>query len=435
MDNYTYTLDTRGCRLSCKNKHCCGTRKLNVYDWLADMRPKALANELVEVQFKNTRKEYFRNTNTLPIHQGDIVVVESVSGYDIGQVSVIGELVEKQMKKNRVNLAKYTIRKIYRKANEEDMTKYEAAKAREHDTMLRSRQIAKDLNLNMKIGDVDFQGDGTRAIFYYIANEWVDFRELIKVLANTFRIRIEMKQIGARQEAGLIGGIGSCGRELCCSSWMTNFKSVSTHTARYQDLPVNPQKITGQCAKLKCCLNYELDTYLEAQKEIPRANIPLEFEDMTYFHFKTDLLRKTLSYSSEKGTMCNLITLTAKQVKEVLAANKQGKKPPLPQTVNQQLNPQDSGLDYANVIGQDDLTRFDKNKKPKKSRRRPKNTKSHGAVQQKPKKSHEEIKKQRDKTEKITLPHAKGSDKAKVFPRKKGNRNVRRKPQDQSENN
>lgn len=368
MKKYNYTLDTRGFRIKCKHSCAHSKQKLHVFDWLSDKRNKAEANELVEVQFKNTRKEYFSNTHALPLDKGDVVVVESSYGYDVGEISLIGELVERQMKKNHINLAKYSIRKIYRKATLADLDKLAEAKAKENNTMLRSRQIAKDLNLNMKIGDVDFQGDGNRAIFYYIANEWVDFRELIKVLADAFKIRIEMKQIGARQEAGLIGGIGSCGRELCCSSWMTNFKTVSTHAARYQHLPVNPQKLTGQCAKLKCCLNYELDTYIEAQKDMPRTNIPLEFEDTSYFHFKTNLLNKTISYSTEKGMDTNLITLTAQQVKETLAKNKEGIKPTLPKEVRNQLKENDKALDFDNVVGQDDLTRFDKKKTHKRNK-------------------------------------------------------------------
>ena len=248
----------------------CGrqNKQLNTYDYLADIPGNAEATDLVEVQFKNTRKGYYHNSNRLPLEKGDIVAVEATPGHDIGVVTLTGRLVPLQIKKANLK-SEQEIKRVYRKAKPVDMEKYEEAKSREHDTMIRSRQIAKDLGLQMKIGDVEYQGDGNKAIFYYIADGRVDFRQLIKVLAETFHVRIEMKQIGARQEAGRIGGIGPCGRELCCATWMKNFVSVSTGAARYQDISLNPQKLAGQCAKLKCCMNYEVDTYVEAGKRLP----------------------------------------------------------------------------------------------------------------------------------------------------------------------
>ena len=281
--------------LCCKS---CGRqdKQLNTYDWLADIPGNADESELVEVQFKNTRKGYFRNSNKIPLEKGDIVAVEATPGHDIGVVTLTGRLVPLQMKKANIK-SEADIKRIYRKAKPVDMEKYNEAKAREHSTMIRSRQIALDLNLNMKIGDVEYQGDGNKAIFYYIADERVDFRQLIKVLADAFRVRIEMKQIGARQEAGRIGGIGPCGRELCCATWMTSFVSVSTSAARFQDISLNPQKLAGQCAKLKCCLNYEVDCYVEAQKRLPSREITLETKDGEFFFFKADILSNQITYS------------------------------------------------------------------------------------------------------------------------------------------
>ena len=279
----------------------CGrcNRPLNTYDYLADMPGNDEWTDLVEVQFKNTRKGYFHNENHLPLVIGDMVAVEATPGHDIGVVTLTGQLVPLQMKK--ANLKPGTeIRRIYRKARPVDLEKYEEAKAREQDTMIRSRQIAKELELNMKIGDVEYQGDGNKAIFYYIADARVDFRKLIKVLAEEFHVRIEMKQIGARQEAGRIGGFGPCGRELCCATWMKNFNSVSTAAARFQDISPNPQKLAGQCAKLKCCLNYEADAYVEAFRQLPPRDVQLETADATYFYFKADILSQQVTYSTDK---------------------------------------------------------------------------------------------------------------------------------------
>lgn len=254
----------------CSNKEgCCA--KLNVTDWMDDIQPTSRTMDFVEVRFKNTRKDYYENVNNLKLEVGDLVAVEGSPGHDIGIVSLMGELVQTQMKKYKVTLNNGEYRKIYRKAKPNDIEKWKEAISREHQTMIRSRQISADLKLDMKIGDVEFQGDGTKAIFYYIADERVDFRQLIKVLAETFHIRIEMKQIGARQEAGRIGGIGPCGREICCSTWLNNFVSVATTAARCQEISLNPQKLAGQCGKLKCCLNYELACYIDAQKDFPPA--------------------------------------------------------------------------------------------------------------------------------------------------------------------
>jgi cell fate regulator YaaT (PSP1 superfamily) len=312
----------------------------------------------VEVQFKNTRKGYYRNSNKIELTKGDIVAVEATPGHDIGVVTLTGRLVPLQMKKANLK-PDVEIKRIYRKAKPVDMEKYEEAKAKEHDTMIRSRQIAASLNLDMKIGDVEYQGDGNKAIFYYIADERVDFRQLIKVLAEAFRVRIEMKQIGARQEAGRIGGIGPCGRELCCATWMTSFVSVSTSAARYQDISLNPQKLAGQCAKLKCCLNYEIDCYVEAQKRLPSREIELETKDGTFYFFKADILTNQITYSTDKTIAANLVTITGRRAFEVIGLNKRGIKPDtlLPDEHRQ------SSSKSADLLEQDSLTRFDRRKK------------------------------------------------------------------------
>ena len=350
--------------LCCKS---CGRqdKQLNTYDWLADIPGNADESELVEVQFKNTRKGYFRNSNKIPLEKGDIVAVEATPGHDIGVVTLTGRLVPLQMKKANIK-SEADIKRIYRKAKPVDMEKYNEAKAREHSTMIRSRQIALDLNLNMKIGDVEYQGDGNKAIFYYIADERVDFRQLIKVLADAFRVRIEMKQIGARQEAGRIGGIGPCGRELCCSSWMTSFVSVATGAARYQDISMNPQKLAGQCAKLKCCINYEVDAYVEAQKRLPSREVVLETKDNTYYHFKTDIFKREITYSTDKSFAANLITISANRAFDVINMNKKGMKPV---TLEADTKPQPPKRDAQDILGQDSVTRFDASLKKKKKKR------------------------------------------------------------------
>lgn len=340
--------------------------KLNCYDWLADVPGEKNVFDMVEVQFKNTRKGYYRNSMNLPLEIGDMVAVEASPGHDIGRVSLTGKLVALQIKK--ANLRPDTeIRRVFRKAKASDLEKFEAAKAREYDTMIRSRQIAKDLRLNMKIGDVEYQGDGNKAIFYYIADERVDFRQLIKVLADAFHVRIEMKQIGARQEAGRIGGIGPCGRPLCCSSWMTNFVSVATSAARYQDISLNPQKLAGQCAKLKCCLNYEVDAYVEGVKQLPSKEIRLETKDNTYFYFKADIFSRMLTYTTEKNVPANMVTISAKRAFEVIALNKNGVKPD-----NLDGKGEDEKVrgEFGDILGQDSVTRFDKTKRKTQERQR-----------------------------------------------------------------
>ena len=341
-------------------------RQLNTYDWLADVPGNARTTDLVEVQFKNTRKGYYHNVNNLDLKKGDIVAVEANPGHDIGVVTLTGRLVELQIRKANLKSAD-DIRRIYRLAKPVDMDKYREAKSREHATMIQSRQIAKELNLQMKIGDVEYQGDGNKAIFYYIADERVDFRQLIKVLAETFHVRIEMKQIGARQEAGRIGGTGPCGRELCCATWMKNFVSVSTGAARYQDISLNPQKLAGMCAKLKCCLNYEVDSYIEASRRLPSKEMVLQTQDADYYLLKSDILAGLVTYSTDKKTPANLETITARRALAVIDMNKRGEKPPSLQedgTANRRERPVD-------LLENESLTRFDKNKKKKKAKSRP----------------------------------------------------------------
>lgn len=343
----------------------CGrqNKQLNTYDYLADIPGNAEATDLVEVQFKNTRKGYYHNSNRLPLEKGDIVAVEATPGHDIGVVTLTGRLVPLQIKKANLK-SEQEIKRVYRKAKPVDMEKYEEAKSREHDTMIRSRQIAKELGLQMKIGDVEYQGDGNKAIFYYIADGRVDFRQLIKVLAETFHVRIEMKQIGARQEAGRIGGIGPCGRELCCATWMKNFVSVSTGAARYQDISLNPQKLAGQCAKLKCCMNYEVDTYVEAGKRLPSKEITLQTQDAEYYFFKADILAGLVTYSTDKHLAANLVTLTTARVFEIINMNRRGEKPQRLESgeVAEPTKP-------ADLVEQESLTRFDKRRKNKGKRK------------------------------------------------------------------
>jgi cell fate regulator YaaT (PSP1 superfamily) len=353
----------------CKNSSCC---KLDSYDWLSDVPVGNVATDMIEVRFKNTRIGYYKNVNNLQLKQGDIIAVEASPGHDIGIVALTGELVLEQMKKNRVRSDNGEYKKVYRKAKGIDIDKWKESIDLEMTTMLKARKISETLKLNMKIGDVEFQGDRTKAIFYYIADERVDFRELIKVLAEEFKVRIEMRQIGARQEAGRIGGIGTCGRELCCSTWINNFVSVTTNSARYQEVSLNPQKLAGQCGKLKCCLNYELDSYLDAQKDFPDTSIALVTTDGTAYHQKTDIYRRLMwyGYSREEGSA--LIALSVERVKEVIEENKQSRKVKVtdeeagaaPQAKTEELG-------YKNVVGQESLTRFDKkDNKPRHNKRR-----------------------------------------------------------------
>ena len=343
--------------------YACGRQnmQLNTYDWLYDVPGNDEDTDLVEVQFKNTRKGYYHNVNHIDLHKGDIVAVEASPGHDIGTVTLTGRLVKLQLKKANLKSAD-DIKRVYRIAKPVDIDKYYEAKSREHGTMIQSRQIAKDLGLQMKIGDVEYQGDGNKAIFYYIADERVDFRQLIKVLADTFHVRIEMKQIGARQEAGRIGGTGPCGRELCCATWMKNFVSVSTNAARIQDISLNPQKLAGMCAKLKCCLNYEVDDYVEASRKMPSRDVVLQTLDSDYYLFKSDILAGTVVYSTDKGIAANLEEITAERARAIIEMNKRGEKPESlteDGKVRQDSRP-------ADLLADADISRFDKTRKRKK---------------------------------------------------------------------
>ena len=339
-------------------------RQLNTYDWLADVPCNTDTTDLVEVQFKHTRKGYYHNVNKLELKKGDVVAVEANPGHDIGVVTLTGRLAEIQMKKANLKSSE-DIRRVYRIARPVDMEKFREAKSREHATMIESRQIAKGLGLKMKIGDVEYQGDCNKAIFYYIADERVDFRQLIKDLAATFHVRIEMKQIGARQEAGLIGGTGPCGRELCCATWMKNFVSVGTSSARFQDISLNPQKLAGMCAKLKCCLNYEVDDYVEAGRKLPSKDVVLQTQDADYYYFKADILAGLVSYSTDKNFAANLETITAERAKEVIEMNRHGEKPVSLEADDTRQKPQ-GPVDLAT---QENIARFDRAKKKKKKKK------------------------------------------------------------------
>jgi cell fate regulator YaaT (PSP1 superfamily) len=355
----------------CQNNGTCssgGCNKLGVFDWLANMQlPSGQAPyDIVEIRFKNSRKSFYRNTKNLSLHVGDVVVVDVSPGFDIGVVSIVGELARIQVKKKAPGLKPVELKKIHRIATQEDIDKWIHARELEKEIMFQSRTLALNLNLDMKISDVEFQGDLTKATFYYTADERVDFRQLIKDMADSFKIRVEMRQIGSRQEASRLGGIGSCGRELCCSTWLTDFRSVSTSAARYQQLSLNPQKLAGQCGKLKCCLNYELDMYLDAIKNFPTAETRLYTEKGTAFHVKTDVFKRQMWYMYEGGT--GLIALTPDRVHEIKTLNDQKKKP-------QDLKDFDSAVivepDYSNVVGQDSLNRFDSTFKKNKKKRKP----------------------------------------------------------------
>ena len=350
--------------------------QLNVCDYMADVPNNTASTDLVEVQFKNTRKGYFHNSNNLDLQKGDIVAVEGNPGHDIGTVTMTGALVALQVKKANLK-SEDDIKRIYRLAKDVDLEKYEQAKAREHLTMIESRQIAKGLGLEMKIGDVEYQGDGNKAIFYYIADGRVDFRELIKVLADVFHVRIEMKQIGARQEAGRIGGFGPCGRELCCSTWIKNFTSVGTVAARFQDLSLNPQKLAGQCAKLKCCINYEVDQYIEASRKIPNRDVVLTTQEGEWFFFKADILSGMVSYSSDKHLAANITTVTAERAMEIINANNRGENPV---SLANQGHGQNTVATHVDLATQEDLSRFDsqlRGKKKKKKNSRQGNDRQH----------------------------------------------------------
>ena len=338
---------------------CC---KLESYNWLRGVTQEQY-KDLFEVRFKNTRKGIYFNASGQGIKTGDLVIVEAANGHDLGIVTLEGPIVGRQMKCKGIDPEVTELKKIYRRAKPLDIAKWQEAIAREQDTMIQARRIAAELGLDMKIGDVEFQGDGTKAIFYYIADGRVDFRQLIKVYAEEFRIRIEMKQIGARQEAGLIGGLGVCGRELCCANYITNFQSISTSAARTQDLSLNPQKLAGQCGKLKCCLNYEVANYLDAQTRIPKVTEPLEFEDGQAWLVKTDILQEILYFSYEKGSLSNVYPLSADEVRDVMEMNARGEKPE-----SLKSEPVPDGPQFISAVGDDSITRFDKPKKSKKKK-------------------------------------------------------------------
>ncbi len=349
----------------CKPEHY---TKLNTINWLKNIPATPDSSNLVEVRFKNTRKEIFENVNNLRITEGDIVAVEASPGHDIGIVSMTGELVERKLRQENISSANTEFKKIYRKAKNSDVEKWRHAVSLEKETMLKARKIADELNLNMKIGDVEYQGDKTKAIFYYIAEERVDFRELIKILAEEFKIRIEMRQIGTRQESGRIGGIGSCGRELCCSTWLTDFVSVTTNAARHQELSLNPQKLAGQCGKLKCCLNYELDSYLDAKKDFPSTETALETKQGTAHYQKTDIFKKIIWYSYSESYSENLIPVSVERVKQIIEINKQGDKP---EKLVDEISTGEQPMGFKNDVGEDSIDRFEqKNKKENKKKQK-----------------------------------------------------------------
>ena len=377
----------------CKNNGTCssgGCDKLGVFDWLANMQlPSGKSQfDILEIRFKNSRKAFYRNIKGLSLNVGDVVVVESSPGYDVGVVSIVGELARIQVQKKAANFKPHEARQILRIATQEDVDKWVAARGKEYETMHQSREMAIRLNLEMKISDVEFQGDGSKATFYYTADARVDFRQLIKDMADTFRVRIEMRQIGARQESSRLGGIGSCGRELCCSTWLTDFRSVSTSAARYQQLSLNPQKLAGQCGKLKCCLNFELDMYLEAVKGFPSTNIKLYTKKGSAFHIKTDVFKRLMwyIYESDEPGASGMIALTPERVAEVIKMNKAKENPiDLKDFKEEIVVPKVD--DYTNVVGQDDLSRFDdvfKKKRKKKKKPRPQNQNNKPQAEKKP---------------------------------------------------
>ena len=335
--------------------------KLEERDWLSEY-PDNIPSDIVEVRFKNTRRGFYQNVNNLDVKEGDIVAVEASPGHDVGVVSLVGDMVARQIRRIGFRPFNGEYKKLYRHARPYDIERWQEAIAMEHETMIRSRQIAAEMGLDMKIGDVEYQADKNKAIFYYIAEGRVDFRELIKVFADQFHIRIEMKQIGARQEAGRIGGIGACGRELCCASWISSFSSVTTTAARIQDLALNPLKLAGQCSKLKCCLMYEYDTYADARRAMPRLREPLQVADGEYYLYKTDVLARTMSFSTSREAIVNSKTISVQRVREIMAANRDGRK----------VDTLEASTDMANIVepsycvAEDSITRFDKRKKNKR---------------------------------------------------------------------
>ena len=348
-------------------KYSTGANKLNEYNWLANLPFDPRYNEVIEVRFKNTRKGFYRNVNGLRLEVDDIVAVEASPGHDIGYVSMTGFLVLEQLKKMKIRPVTDELKKVYRKARTVDLQKWEEARKLEEHTMLRSRKIAENLGLAMKIGDVEYQGDKTKAIFYYLADERVDFRQLIKVLAEEFHIRIEMRQIGARQEAGRIGGIGTCGRELCCSTHVTNFMSVTTSHARYQDLSLNPQKLAGQCGKLKCCLTYELDCYIDAQKDYPSKETPLELATGTAYFMKMEVHTGIYWYSTDPRMAVNMTAVPVARVREIMQLNRKGAKPD-----NLLASPVNNTIGKGNdlLLQNSGLTRFETKSNPREGKGR-----------------------------------------------------------------
>lgn len=333
---------------------------MSSYDWLNDIPESLQSSDLVEVQFKNTRKGYYLNTERIDLYKGDIVAVESTTGHDIGEVTLTGKLAELAMRNHRYRPDKGEFLHVYRVARPGDLERWEEAKRREEPTMIQARQIASSLGLDMKIGDVEYQGDGNKAIFYYIADGRVDFRQLIRVFADTFHVRIEMKQIGARQEAGRIGGIGPCGRQLCCSSWMTTFSSVSTGAARVQDITMNPQKLTGQCGKIKCCMNFEVNAYAEAQRSLPDREVVLETSSDSYYHFKTDHFQRQVTYSTVRNAPVRLVTISAERAFEVISLNRRGERPEhLEETATEERRSSRS----SDILADNSLTRFDRERR------------------------------------------------------------------------
>lgn len=359
-----FVLNSESGRYTEKSYRRNSAHMLPVTDYLSDLPESVAKTDMVEVQFKNTRKGYYRNVNNLPLEKGQMVAVEGNPGHDIGEVTLVGQLVILQMRKSRIDVEHFEARVIYRLATEADLQRAEEAHALEHETMIRARKIAKDMQLEMKIGDVEYQGDGGKAIFYYIADGRVDFRQLIKVYAETFRIRIEMKQIGARQEAGRIGGFGPCGRELCCAGWLKNFQSVGTGAARFQDLSLNPQKLAGQCAKLKCCMNYEVDQYVECFRKLPPRDTMLYTQDSEYYLFKTDILAQLVTYSTDKRNAANLVTISAERAKAIIEMNQRGEKP-----VSLEEGGHKEPDRPVDLATQEDLNRFDKKKHKKKHKK------------------------------------------------------------------
>jgi len=419
-----------GSGASCSSGGC---NKMNVFDWLADMAlpPGQKPFDVVEVRFKNNRKEFFRNVNELPLAMGDVVAVESSPGHDIGTVSLSGELVRSQLKRRNIQANDPAMKKVYRKAKQTDIDKWMESQAQEKPTLVKSREFALRLGLQMKIGDVEYQGDKTKAIFYYTADDRVDFRELIKVMAEEFRVRIEMRQIGARQEAARLGGIGACGRELCCSTWLTDFRSVTTSAARYQQLSLNPLKLAGQCGKLKCCLNYELDSYLDALKDFPEAT-DIETVRGKARHQKTDIF-KGLMYYTFADEPDQFIAVPNYRAKELIEMNKRGEKPEiLVEKVKESVEVK--APDFENVVGQDSLTRFDKqksgrNKKKKGNNPQGGNPQQQGSNQQRPQQNQQQKNQQRPQGQQQGNPQNKQQR-----PPQKNNNQQQRKPNNQKPN-